>query len=136
MKHLLLSIIILGVTTSCTSHESTSKNTTIMNNTAFENFSGIDVKNFINLYETSEYTLIDIRTLEEINKGKIKNTALEIDFYAETFKNDINSLDKSKKYLVYCRSGNRSGKTMSLMKELNFENAYHLSGGIMAYENQ
>lgn len=107
-----------------------------MNNTAFENFSGIDVKNFINLYETSEYTLIDIRTLEEINKGKIKNTALEIDFYAETFKNDINSLDKSKKYLVYCRSGNRSGKTMSLMKELNFENAYHLSGGIMAYENQ
>ena len=42
----------------------------------------------------------------------------------------MDTLDKAKVYLVYCRSGNRSGRTLQLMEELQFTMAYNMLGGI------
>ena len=77
--------------------------------------------------------MIDVRTPEEIAEGKIAAEALEIDYYADDFRARLDRLDKSKKYLVYCRSGRRSGLTMEIMKELGFSEAYDLSGGILTF---
>ena len=76
-----------------------------------------------------DFLIIDIRTPEEYNEGHIQN-ALNIDFYAETFSEDLDKLDKSKTYFIYCRSGNRSGRAMSIMKDLGFREVYNLSAGI------
>ena len=43
--------------------------------------------------------------------------AVMIDFYADSFADDIAALDPDATYLVYCRSGNRSGQTTALMAE-------------------
>ncbi len=75
------------------------------------------------------FVIIDIRTPEEFNEGHIEN-AVNIDFYSETFREDLDKLDKSKTYFIYCRSGSRSGRAMPIMEELGFQEVYNLSAGI------
>ena len=74
------------------------------------------------------YQLIDVRTPEEIAEGKIDG-ALEMNFYDSNFKEQLAQLDKEKPVLVYCRSGNRSGKAAKLMNEMGFKQVYDLIGG-------
>ncbi|HIP33877.1 MAG TPA: rhodanese-like domain-containing protein [Bacteroidia bacterium] len=82
--------------------------------------------------EIKNSIVIDIRTPGEIILGKITKDALEMDFYEEKkFKEDLNKLDKTKQYLIYCRSGNRSDSTKSIMKDLGFSNVNDLDGGII-----
>lgn len=79
------------------------------------------------------FTVLDVRTPEERTEGCIKNS-LNIDFYEESFSDELSKLDKTKTYLVYCRSGRRSGESVKLMEKLGFENVYNLDGGIGAWQ--
>ncbi len=76
----------------------------------------------------ADFVIIDIRTPQELDEGHIEN-AINIDFLSESIKNEINKLDKTKTYLIYCRSGNRSRGALSVMVELGFRVVYHLSVG-------
>ena len=80
-----------------------------------------------------DFVIIDVRTRQELTDGHIENV-INIDFYSETFRDELNKLDKNKKYLIYCRSGNRSGKTVPIMVELNFREVYNMLGGIIQWE--
>jgi rhodanese-related sulfurtransferase len=73
--------------------------------------------------------IIDVRTPREFHSGHIAN-AVVIDFYGKGFVNKLEQLDKNKTYLLYCRSGNRSGKTLKLMRKLGFKAAYNMKGGM------
>ena len=44
-----------------------------------------------------------------------------IDFYAKSFAQEFRSLDRNKTYLVYCRSGNRSGQLMQAVEKMDFK---------------
>ncbi len=79
--------------------------------------------------------VIDVRTPEEFADGHIEG-AVMIDFYSESFADQITDLDPEATYLVYCRSGNRSGQTLALMDELGFEQVYDLDGGVLAWDAQ
>ena len=82
---------------------------------------------------SGEYELIDIRTAEEYGAGHIAG-AKQIDFYqTQEFNSYLDSLDKNKKYLVYCRSGNRSNQALNMMESKGFTNASDLAGGISAW---
>ncbi len=79
-----------------------------------------------------DFVIIDVRTPEEFAEAYIEN-AINIDFYSETFRDELDKLEKNKKYLIYCRSGGRSGNTLDIMAELNFREVYNISGGIIAW---
>ena len=81
-----------------------------------------------------DYILIDIRTPWEIANWYIEWIDLKIDYYTETFKSEIEKLDKSKKYLIYCRSWSRTWNALYLMKNLWFRNVHDLNWGIGAWE--
>ena len=74
--------------------------------------------------------LIDLRTISELEETWIIPWAKQIDFYSSDFKSYLNSLNKSNKYLIYCRSWNRSSQTLSMMKELGFKSVLELEWGI------
>ena len=76
-----------------------------------------------------DYILIDVRTLDEFNSGYIKK-AKNLDFYSETFQNDILSIEKSLPIVLYCRTNNRSTKTANILKENGFKEISVLEGGI------
>ncbi len=80
-----------------------------------------------------EFVILDVRTPEEFAEGYIENAIL-IDYYSESFRNELNQLDKTKMYLIYCRSGNRSGKALDIMEELNFREVYNMTGGIIEWQ--
>ena len=48
---------------------------------------------------------------------------------------ELAELDPDETYLVYCRSGNRSGQTTALLDELGFEQVYDLDGGVLAWQS-
>ena len=90
--------------------------------------------NFISdfdLIETKEidYILIDVRTSDEFSSGYIKN-AINLDFYSDSFQNDILSLPKNETIVLYCRTNNRSTKTANILKENGFKEISVLEGGI------
>ena len=74
----------------------------------------------------SDGIVIDLRTSSELEESWIISWAIQLDFYSPDFIDHLNSLDKSKKYLIYCRSGNRSGNALSTMKSLGFINVVEL----------
>ena len=77
---------------------------------------------------TTNPVLLDVRTAAEFATGSITN-AKNIDVLSADFKKQIDSLDKSKNYFLFCRSGSRSGQACSLMAEKGF-NVFNLKGGI------
>lgn len=80
--------------------------------------------------------VLDVRTDDEVAEGVIAN-AKHIDIYkGQDFINEVEGLDKTKNYYVYCRSGARSGQACGIMNQLGFENAYNLSGGILEWEGE
>jgi len=78
-------------------------------------------------------TVLDVRTAEEFAEGHLAD-AKNIDFMKSSFTEEVAKLDKKQPYLVHCKSGGRSAKTLAVFKKLGFENIYHLDGGIMAWE--
>ena len=78
-------------------------------------------------------TVLDVRTPEEFAEGHIEG-AVNVDFKAEDFAGQAAKLDKSKPYLVHCRSGKRSTASLEVFKELGFSQIYHLDGGYLAWE--
>lgn len=74
--------------------------------------------------------LLDIRTPEEFTEARIDGS-VNIDFYAADFADQIGALDRDADYVVYCRSGNRSGQAMDLFRELEFTSVHEIDGGIV-----
>lgn len=74
---------------------------------------------FLEDHDWSEVQIVDIRTPEEYGEAHLKD-AVNIDFYEPTFAQELDQLDKDREILVYCRSGNRTGQTVELLKELGF----------------
>ncbi len=86
--------------------------------------------------ETNEYILIDIRTPgEKIMYWYIENTDYFFDIYKEEFISQINSLDKDKKYLIYCFHWNRTQNALWYMEKQWFTYVYDLIWGIVYWEN-
>ena len=73
---------------------------------------------------------LDVRTPGEFDQGHIEGSRL-IDFQSGNFENEIAALDKGKTYAVYCRSGNRSGQAVKVMRDAGFKNVYNLNGGVI-----
>ncbi len=113
---------------------------------------GITVKNTLTLKNTSNTALmlqtvtppifkeklegrvlIDVRTQDEFQDGHIEG-AKNIDFRNPSFETEIAKLDKNTPYAIYCRSGNRSGQALNVLKELGFSDVIDLQGGIISWE--
>ena len=86
-----------------------------------------------NNQDNPDFVIIDVRTPEEFADGHIEN-ASNIDFYSDTFRDELDNLDKNKTYFIYCRSGGRSGNALNIMAELDFTEVYNMSGGIIAWD--
>jgi rhodanese-related sulfurtransferase len=74
-------------------------------------------------------TVIDVRTPAEYAAGHIAG-AQNVDVEAADFGTRIAALDKKATYLVYCRSGRRSGIAATQMAAAGFTNI--VDGGAMA----
>lgn len=72
--------------------------------------------------------VIDVRTQEEYDAGHLAMANRHHDLLNGDFEAQLSSLDKDSTYYLYCRSGNRSGQALELMKQNGFENVYNIGG--------
>jgi|TARA_B110000438_G_scaffold302497_1_gene360342 rhodanese-related sulfurtransferase len=87
----------------------------------------IDKELFRDLIE-KKIQIIDVRTEHEYKDDHIEN-ATNINYKSSNFIEAISVYDKTKPYLIYCKSGNRSGKAAKIMDSLGFVKIYDLKGG-------
>lgn len=80
----------------------------------------------------ADLVILDVRTQEEFDEGHIEG-AVMLDFYREDFAAELAKLDPDVPYVLYCRSGNRSGRTIELMAGLEFQNVSDVQGGIIGW---
>lgn len=78
------------------------------------------------------YFLMDIRTPREFNNGTIEG-AVNINYSNPNFEAELNKLDKTQPILMFCQSGGRSGRALSIFKSLGFEHVLELQGGYANY---
>lgn len=88
----------------------------------------ISARKFKRLAKKENTIVIDVRTPEEYNAGHIPD-ALLVDFKKDDFANKVQALDKSKRYLLYCRTGKRSAQAVAIFRRHGFQKVYHLKGG-------
>lgn len=85
------------------------------------------------LPRSADWQILDVRTPEEVAEGFIPGASQFLDFYAADFAARIEKLDRNKKWVVYCRSGKRSGQAAQLMIDKGFKQVYNLEGGISSW---
>ncbi len=83
------------------------------------------------LREHPQAILIDVRTPQEFQLEHLPG-AINIDYLGEQFWVQLAQLDPQAEYLIYCRSGRRSVRTCTLLKNSKFERIYNLDGGLKA----
>lgn len=79
--------------------------------------------------DNKDFRIIDVRTKDEYDGGHIA-TAVNIDYYSPDFRARVDNLDRSKRYLVYCRTGVRSAAASQILADLGFREIYNLGDGI------
>ena len=97
-----------------------------------QNQNDISIKELKNKIASDNYILLDVRTSEEYNNGHLKGS-INIDYFSDDFSDEISSLGLESPILVYCRSGNRSGKAMNIMYDLGFKEVKNLIGGYKSW---
>ena len=98
-------------------------------------YQNINVQEFDRLRNIDNHVILDVRSPQELAEGSIPNHMM-INMFEPDFQSRISNLDRDKTYLVYCRSGGRSGQACGMMVDMGFENVYNLSGGITAWNSQ
>ena len=83
----------------------------------------------------ADFIILDVRTPREFKSGHIEKAIL-LDYYSKMYTEELKRLDKTKTYLIYCRSGNRSGKTLNLIKNMGFSRVYNMDKGINGWRSK
>ena len=94
-----------------------------------KNHEALNGHDFQSKYRSSHgAVLIDVRTSAEFKAGSIRG-ARNIDIMSPGFAQQVEHLDKSKEYFLFCRSGSRSAQACTLMANNGFK-VYNLSNGV------
>jgi rhodanese-related sulfurtransferase len=80
-----------------------------------------------------DFVIIDIRTPAEFADGYIEG-AININYNDESFLEQLDRLDKTKTYVIYCRTGRRSSDALNVMIRLGFKNVYRITGDIVRWK--
>lgn len=78
-------------------------------------------------------TVIDVRAPSEFDAFHLEG-AVNMNYLGPDFLEQMESLEPKTEYLVYCRSGRRSVRACTLMRNAGINRLIHLDGGLNSYE--
>lgn len=82
------------------------------------------------LAKDEKLNIIDVREVDEVAEGRIPE-AINIPLGLIEFK--MNELDKSKEYIMVCRSGGRSGRATQFLEAQGYK-VVNMAGGMLDWE--
>lgn len=95
----------------------------------------VTVAEAVELAALDGVTVVDVRTPAEFAEGHLEGARL-IDFNDASFADQVALLDPDGRYLVYCRSGNRSAQAVAVMQQLGIDRIWDMEGGVIAYAQE
>lgn len=90
-------------------------------------YTDVSVDEAKEMIHNGEVEVIDVRTPEEFAAGHIPGAKLVPLQVLESMQSELN---KERKYVVVCRSGNRSTEASGILAENGFKNIYNMTGGM------
>ncbi len=94
----------------------------------------INATDALSLLKDKNVLPLDVRTPAETAQGIIKRAKI-LNVTSLSFASGLRDLDKSKAYIVYCRSGKRSIRACKIMAKHGFEKLYNLEGGYNGWKS-
>ncbi|UCD32961.1 MAG: rhodanese-like domain-containing protein [Desulfobacterales bacterium] len=79
--------------------------------------------------------IIDISTPQEYRVLHLEG-AINVNLLSRFFKTRLDTMDKNRTYLVYCKVGGRSKIAQKLMQQLGFQKVYNIVGGTLLWEEE
>lgn len=79
-----------------------------------------------------DWIVIDVRTPAEFSESHIPG-AINIDLHQKDVFSRIDKLNKNSKYIVYCRTKNRSSTVTEYMSKNGFKTVYQMIDGIVGW---
>lgn len=106
----------------------------VTSNTLNETYNEISAEELKQKLKSSdEIQLLDVRTLNEVNRfGKIDERATVID--VNELRDNLNLLDKNKETIVYCAKGMRGYLASRILNHNGFTHVKNLSGGFKVWD--
>ncbi len=98
------------------------------------NAQSVSVEEFDNGLKKHHPQLLDVRTADEFNQGRLSGAMLADVREIKEFYRRIAALDKDQPVYVYCLGGSRSEIAATIMKEEGFSNIIELKGGYSAWQ--
>ncbi len=79
------------------------------------------------------FVLVDVRTVEEHDRGAIPGTDLNIDYREIGRRHQELGVGLDDHIVVYCQSGKRSNVAADTLSELGYKNVYNIRGSMNAW---
>ncbi len=97
----------------------------------------VEPQKFKQALENNPHTLLlDLRTPEEFQESHLPN-AVNIDFEADDFESQLKSaVDTTSTVFIYCRTGNKSGQTNTMLQNMKIDTIIELGNGFESWEAQ
>jgi rhodanese-related sulfurtransferase len=88
---------------------------------------------FCKAYSNNENAVcIDARTFAEYELGHLPNS-INVDYLSPVLADLLEELDPDRCYYVYCRTSRRSLRICVLLKNMGFQNIFHLGEGVQSF---
>ncbi len=81
-----------------------------------------------------EMIVLDVRTAGEFRGGHIED-AINVSYFSLSFRKRLKELDPNAAYLVHCKSGHRSNRSVAIMLSKGIKDITHLDGGFDAWKD-
>jgi rhodanese-related sulfurtransferase len=91
----------------------------------------LSTKEVQDLLKNDEPNIIDVREDDEVAAGMIPGAE---HIPLGSIESRMDELDKSKEYIMVCRSGGRSGRAAQILETQGFK-IINMTGGMMAWED-
>ena len=90
----------------------------------------VDTNGAVSLMDDDDLIILDVREEKERKIGFLSN---DINIPMGQVKTKMDTLDKSKNILEYCKSGTRSDRIADILSKNNFQKVSSLKGGFNAW---
>ena len=96
----------------------------------YRKYQVVDTNGAVSLMDDDELLIIDVREEKERKAGFLSN---DLNIPMGQVKAKMDTLDKSKNILVYCKSGTRSDRIAGILSKNDFQKVSSLKGGFNAW---
>lgn len=95
----------------------------------------VSIDEFDKIVKQGNIKIVDLRTPKEVQSTGVVSGAEVKNYFDSDFDEYVKGLDKSRKYIIYCKSGGRSSRAVKSFLSAGLK-VYELGAGISGWQEK